>query len=82
METMTLNGGQYWNEMTDADHAELLDALLEHQGIVLLSGYDCDVYNDMLYTWRKGTMQMADECGMRWIECLWIKPPRRLKPEA
>ncbi|GED58402.1 DNA adenine methylase [Brevibacillus formosus] len=35
----------YKNEMTHADHIELLDALDEHPGPVILSGYDNDLYN-------------------------------------
>lgn len=73
-ETRTLHGGQYRCEMTDADHVELLQALLEHQGMVLLSGYDCEMYNDMLRGWRKATIQTAAECGARRVECLWINP--------
>lgn len=43
----------YKKEMTDADHIELLDALDEHPGPVILSGYDNDLYNLRLKHWRR-----------------------------
>ncbi|MFF2533839.1 DNA adenine methylase [Brevibacillus sp. NPDC058079] len=43
----------YKKEMTDADHIKLLDALDEHPGPVILSGYDNDLYNICLKHWRK-----------------------------
>ena len=39
--------------LTTAAHIELLDALLAHEGPVILSGYDHQLYNDKLRGWRK-----------------------------
>lgn len=39
--------------LTTAAHIELLDALLDHKGPVILSGYDHQLYNDKLRKWRK-----------------------------
>ena len=73
-ETRTLNGDQYRYEMTDADHEALLNALSGCDSMVLLSGYDCDMYNDMLHDWEKATINTTAERGARRIECLWINP--------
>lgn len=50
----TRRGRIYRCEMMSVDeHMRLLDALLEHKGMVILSGYDNDLYNDKLLGWRK-----------------------------
>jgi len=62
----------YKYEMTDTDHEELLKALLNHPGKVLLSGYDNDLYNDMLYGWEKVQKNTQAECGLKRTEVLWM----------
>lgn len=64
---------QYAYEMTDADHIELLEALKQHQGPVLLSGYDNELYNDLLPGWRKDQIVTIAEKGKHRTETLWIK---------
>lgn len=73
-ETRTAHGDAYSHEMTDTDHEELLHALLQHKGVVLLSGYDSDMYNDILRGWTKETVSTQAERGVRRKECLWINP--------
>lgn len=73
-DTRTTHGDAYHHEMTDADHEELIRALMAHKGIVLLSGYDSDLYNDMLRGWKKETLNAQAERGARRVECLWINP--------
>ena len=70
--TRTACGNLYTYEMTDADHTELLTALLDHQGMVMLSGYDNELYNDMLSGWRKETRTTQAERGAKRVECLWM----------
>lgn len=74
MDTRTLNGGQYRYEMTDTDHEKLLVALNQAQAMILLSGYDCDLYRDMLPDWRMETVKTQAERGAIRTECLWINP--------
>lgn len=52
---------QYAYEMTDADHEEMLEALRDHQGPVLLSGYDNDMYNDILQGWTKTRLSLLQK---------------------
>ena len=49
----TRHGKQYRHEMDDADHEKLLGALLGHKGPVLISGYDTELYQDMLSGWTR-----------------------------
>jgi DNA adenine methylase len=70
----TRSGRMYKHEMTDADHAELLDVLDEHPGPVLLSGYDNTLYNERLRHWRREERQALAEAGRIRTEVLWINP--------
>lgn len=62
----------YAHEMTDADHATLLDALDAHPGPVVLSGYPCPLYDDRLTGWHRVTKQVQAEKGRTRIEALWL----------
>ncbi len=74
MNVRTLNGDQYRYEMSDSDHIKLLDTLKCHTGMVLLSGYDCELYRDMLSEWRMEAIGTYAERGARRTECLWFNP--------
>lgn len=68
------NGAIYDNEMTDSDHADLLDALNAHAGPVFLSGYDNSLYSERLADWRREERQQVIENGQSRTEVLWINP--------
>lgn len=68
--TRSLNGDQYRHEMTDQDHIDLLNALKAHSGMVILSGYDCELYNDMLSGWEKECVKTRAERGVERTEFL------------
>lgn len=62
----------YRYEMEDNEHIELLELLVEHPGKVLLSGYDNDLYNQMLIGWRKVSKKTQAEAGIPRVETLWM----------
>ena len=62
----------YRHEMTDADHIELLDSLRQHPGRILISGYDNEIYNDLLKDWGKVAKGTQAEGGRRRMEVLWM----------
>lgn len=62
----------YAHEMTDTNHIDLLDALDNHPGPVLLSGYDCDLYNDRLIHWKRVATSAMAEGGRARQEVLWM----------
>ncbi|WP_342671080.1 DNA adenine methylase [Paenibacillus borealis] len=70
----TRNGPIYDNEMTDADHTQLLEALAVHPGPVFLSGYDNSLYNECLSGWHRQERQQTIETGQSRTEVLWINP--------
>lgn len=80
-QTRTLNGDQYRHEMTDADHLDLLEALRQHKGPVLLSGYDCPMYREALPDWTVVSKSTTAERAAIRTECLWINnAARRANP--
>lgn len=65
---------RYRHEMTDADHAELLEALRGLKGMVILSGYPSTAYDLALVGWtRLERKALADGARPR-IEVLWLNP--------
>ncbi len=68
----TRHGKQYRCEMDDQEHEQLLDALLAHEGPVLLSGYDNDLYADKLRGWRKEEIVSRSQVGSEKREVLWM----------
>lgn len=74
---MDASRSYYRHEMTDADHAELLDVVLELEGFVVLSGYASPLYETRLAHWQKSTtsarISAGRGTGLR-TECVWINP--------
>jgi DNA adenine methylase len=69
--------GSYRHELDDSDHVELLTALKQLSGNVVLSGYDTSLYNDLLPSWRKhSTSARISGCQGSEIrhEVVWINP--------
>lgn len=62
----------YRHEMTDVEHVDLLNLLVKHPGKVLLSGYDNELYNDMLHGWNKAHKDTRAEGGRKRTETLWM----------
>lgn len=75
--TRTMDGGMcyYRHEMTNSDHINLLDCLNQVSGMVVLNGYQSELYDNALHGWKKVTKQSraASQRGtvMR-TEILWI----------
>jgi DNA adenine methylase len=68
-------GGDYRHEMTDGDHAALAEVLRGAAGMVVLSGYPCDLYDRALYAdWaRHERRHLADGARER-TEVVWCNP--------
>lgn len=62
----------YRYEMTDDEHAELLEVLKDHPGKVMISGYDSELYNTMLSGWIKVEKKTQADAGASRIEVLWM----------
>lgn len=65
---------EYRYEMTDDDHRELAAVLRSVKGMVVVSGYPSDLYNEFFGDWRQiRRKSWADGAGER-TECLWLNP--------
>ena len=62
---------QYRHEMTEQDHVELLEALLQHKGSVILSGYPSELYDSMLQDWSRITRKSYNQNSDPRTEVLW-----------
>lgn len=72
----TRKSKHYENEFTDKKHVELLNALKRHQGPVLLSGYDSEIYKEHLEGWTNKTFEIktgfTGKKRKTAVEVLWM----------
>lgn len=67
----------YTFEMSDEQHRNLGDALVACQGKVIISGYDCALYQEMFKGWRCESKSVKNNAGQNRVkstrtECLWL----------
>ena len=62
----------YKYEMTDDEHEELLTTLCDSNSKVMISGYDCALYDKYLKDWRKEKMVTRAQSCARREETLWM----------
>lgn len=71
-----VQGNRYYNhEMTVEGHEQLLAVAGTLNGMVIISGYDSELYNDMLVSWLKVTKPSRISAGRGTkvrTECLWL----------
>jgi len=61
----------YQQEMSDDDHVQLLSTSLECSCNIMISGYDNEIYNDMLGDWNRVEFQVMTRKGVA-TEVLWM----------
>ncbi len=67
----TRGGKQYRHEMNEQDHLDLLDALKQHKGYVILSGYPHEMYDRELAGWTRITKKTYNQNADQRTEVLW-----------
>jgi DNA adenine methylase len=74
-ETRVQKNRYYNHEMTVEGHEQLLAVARTMTGMVMISGYDTEVYNDMLTgwvkTWKTSRISAGRGTKVR-TECLWL----------
>lgn len=83
-ETRVQGNRYYAYEMTVEGHEQLLAVARTMTGMVMISGYDTEVYNDMLSGWAKTekTSRISAGRGTKVrTECLWLNPAAQQKQE-
>lgn len=80
-----VQGNRYYNhEMTNEGHEQLLAVARTMKGMVMISGYDHGIYNDVLSDWKKTEKESRISAGRGTkvrTECLWINPAAQQKIE-
>lgn len=83
-ETRVQGNRYYAHEMTVEGHEQLLAVDRTMTGMVMISGYDAKVYNDMLSGWAKTEKASRISAGRGTkvrTECLWLNPAAQRKQE-
>lgn len=63
---------QYRHEMEDQDHIEMLEKVTSIKAKVMISGYDCELYDFYLGNWNKVQIAARAQDNKRRIETLWM----------
>ena len=67
--------GSYAHEMSDDDHRELAQVLRSVKGMVVLSGYPCELYDCELYPdWCRVERPAIAHGALKRTEVLWLSP--------
>lgn len=64
----------YYVEMGEADHERFLKRMLAADGMVVLSGYRCDLYDSMLSDWQRFDKETFADGARSRTESLWRNP--------
>jgi DNA adenine methylase len=65
----------YRVEMSDDDHRELAQVLRRLEGLVVLSGYGCELYDEELYpAWSRVERETFADGAVKRTEVLWLSP--------
>ena len=66
------NAHVYEHEMTEADHTELAELLNTVQGMVVLSGYRCDLYDELFEGWERRDVEANSNLHNARTESIWL----------
>jgi len=75
METRSSQRRMYRYELSDDRHWELLDVLVKLPALVMISGYESQLYSDRLSSWRVMQYRTMTRGGRMADECLWCNFP-------
>ena len=73
-DTRHSNEKYYKFEMTDNQHVELAELLNKVEGMVILSGYDHPMYQELYSDWTFLSKEARTNGQNNSTECLWINP--------
>lgn len=69
------SGSDYRFELTDDDHRKLAEQLHQVAGMVMLSGYACEIYDNELYkNWERIERKALADGARERVEVLWMNP--------
>lgn len=62
----------YNHEMTDEQHAELLQIVKESDCKIMISAYENELYDNVLVDWKKEHKSTTSECSRKRTETLYM----------
>lgn len=68
------SSGRYAHDMSDDDHRALADLLHQVEGMVVLSGYPSELYQELYPDWQRIDRRALADGGTPRIESLWRNP--------
>lgn len=71
MSARTSKRPQYQHEMTEEDHVRLLETILKSKAKIMISGYQTDLYDDMLKGWNRYEFDATARMGLPRKEIIW-----------
>jgi len=72
---------RYRHEMEDEDHRQLAETLRRVEGMVVLSGYRCDLYDELYAGWLRLDKSNTTNGNTSSVESLWISPTAQKRRE-
>lgn len=64
----------YRHELDDSDHVELAEFLKGLKGGVILSGYNCPLYEELYAGWHRADLATKADGAAKRTESLWLSP--------
>jgi len=65
-------GKSYRHELSDSQHRDLADFLHRLDGMVVLSGYPCSLYDELYADWHRVERYAHADGARDRVECLWL----------
>lgn len=75
--TRSDDGEDYPHEMSDDDHVSFVDQLKQLKGMVIVSGYRSDLYDEMFKGWSRVDKAAHADGATKRVESLWLSPNMR-----
>ena len=75
-------GQDYAHELSDSEHDELLGFLIDLEGMVVLSGYPSERYDQKLSHWHRIERDALADGARKRTEVLWINPAAKEATEC
>lgn len=74
---MKRGNAAYACEMSDNDHRSMSEVLRRLKGMVVLSGYNCELYEELFGDWHLIQREAFADGAKKRVECLWLNPAAR-----
>ncbi len=69
---MKRGNAAYAHEMTDEQHEQLAQVLTAVRGMVVLSGYRCELYDRLFAAWERHDVEAFADGRRPRVECVWL----------